>query len=74
LKIFGQHDIATISQMQRCIAAGGARGGGCDEAPQVYRRLNEVVAAHAGTIRVLHTLGPIGVAMAGEHTRDPYKD
>ena len=32
------------------------RGGDVDEAPQAYRRLPEVLAAHAGTIRVLHTL------------------
>jgi tRNA-splicing ligase RtcB len=50
------------------------RGGGADEAPQCYKRLPEVLAAHAGTIRVLHTLRPIGVAMAGKDTFDPYKD
>jgi tRNA-splicing ligase RtcB len=50
------------------------RGGGADEAPQCYKRLPEVLAAHGGTIRVLHTLMPIGVAMAGRETFDPYKD
>lgn len=50
------------------------RGGGCDEAPQAYRRLSEVLKAHAGTIRILHTLRPIGVAMAGEDVYDPFKD
>lgn len=50
------------------------RGGGPDEAPQCYKRLPDVLAAHAGTIRVLHTLEPIGVAMAGKDTFDPYKD
>lgn len=50
------------------------RGGGPDEAPQCYKRLTEVLAAHAGTIRVLHTLRPIGVAMAGKDTFDPYRD
>ena len=49
------------------------RGGDVDEAPQVYRRLNDVLAAHAGTIRVLHTLRPLGVAMAGRYIMDPYK-
>ena len=49
------------------------RGGDVDEAPQVYRRLNDVLAAHAGTIRVLHTLRPLGVAMAGRDIIDPYK-
>jgi tRNA-splicing ligase RtcB (3'-phosphate/5'-hydroxy nucleic acid ligase) len=50
------------------------RGGDVDEAPQVYRRLPDVLAAHEGTIRVLHTLRPLGVAMAGRDIVDPYKD
>jgi tRNA-splicing ligase RtcB len=50
------------------------RGGDVDEAPQAYRRLTEVLKAHAGTIRVLHTLRPLGVAMAGRNIVDPYKD
>ena len=50
------------------------RGGDLDEAPQVYRRLPDVLAAHAGTIRILHTLRPLGVAMAGRDIVDPYKD
>lgn len=50
------------------------RGGDLDEAPQAYRRLPDVLAAHAGTIRVLHTLRPLGVAMAGRDVVDPYKD
>ncbi|HEU4326281.1 MAG TPA: RtcB family protein [Roseiflexaceae bacterium] len=50
------------------------RGGGTDESPHVYRRLPDVLAAHQGTIRILHTLKPLGVAMAGEDVEDPYKD
>jgi tRNA-splicing ligase RtcB (3'-phosphate/5'-hydroxy nucleic acid ligase) len=50
------------------------RGGDLDEAPQAYRRLPDVLAVHAGTIRVLHTLRPVGVAMAGRDIVDPYKD
>jgi len=50
------------------------RGGDLDEAPQAYRRLPDVLAAHAGTIRILHTLRPLGVAMAGHAIADPYKD
>jgi tRNA-splicing ligase RtcB len=50
------------------------RGGDLDEAPQAYRRLTDVLHAHAGTIRVLHTLRPLGVAMAGRDIVDPYKD
>ncbi|MEO8596701.1 MAG: RtcB family protein [Candidatus Solibacter sp.] len=50
------------------------RGAGCDESPHCYKRLPEVLAEHAGTIRILHTLRPIGVAMAGANEFDPYKD
>lgn len=50
------------------------RGGDRDEAPQAYRRLPEVLQSHEGTIRVLQTLRPIGVAMAGRDVVDPYKD
>jgi tRNA-splicing ligase RtcB (3'-phosphate/5'-hydroxy nucleic acid ligase) len=50
------------------------RGGDLDEAPMAYRRLPEVLAHHAGTIRVLHTLRPVGVAMAGRDVKDPYQD
>jgi tRNA-splicing ligase RtcB (3'-phosphate/5'-hydroxy nucleic acid ligase) len=49
-------------------------GGGADEAPEVYKRLPDVLAAHAGSIRVKHTLRPLGVAMAGRDVVDPYKD
>jgi len=50
------------------------RGGGLDEAPQAYRRLPDVLAAQGSTVRVLHTLKPIIVVMAGENEYDPYKD
>ncbi len=50
------------------------RGAGTDESPHAYRRLPQVLAAHAGSIRVLHTLKPLGVVMAGEDVYDPYKD
>lgn len=50
------------------------RGAGTDESPHCYKRLPEVLSHHEGTIRVLHTLTPIGVAMAGPDVFDPYKD
>jgi tRNA-splicing ligase RtcB (3'-phosphate/5'-hydroxy nucleic acid ligase) len=50
------------------------RGAGVDESPHCYKRLAEVLAYHQETVRILHTLTPIGVAMAGENERDPYKD
>ncbi|HEV7350837.1 RtcB family protein [Telluribacter sp.] len=50
------------------------RGAGPDEAPECYKKLEEVLAYQGDTIRVLHRLKPIGVAMAGNETYDPYKD
>lgn len=50
------------------------RGAGTDESPHCYKRLPEVLGFHASTVRILHTLKPIGVAMAGENEFDPYKD
>jgi tRNA-splicing ligase RtcB (3'-phosphate/5'-hydroxy nucleic acid ligase) len=49
-------------------------GGGADEAPEVYKRLPDVLAAHGSTIRITHRLKPLGVAMAGGDVVDPYKD
>ncbi|KOX53928.1 metallophosphatase [Streptomyces purpurogeneiscleroticus] len=49
-------------------------GGEIDEAPQAYRRLPEVLAAQGETVRILHTLRPFAVAMAGEGEIDPWKD
>ncbi|GIO66429.1 RtcB family protein [Paenibacillus cookii] len=50
------------------------RGAGTDESPFVYRKLQDVLDAHAETIEVLHVLKPIGVCMAGADEFDPYKD
>ncbi len=62
--------------MQKWISEKGVilRGGGLDESPHAYRRLPEVLAAQGSTIKVLHTLRPIIVAMAGANEFDPYKD
>lgn len=49
-------------------------GGGADEAPEVYKRLPDVLDADAGSIRVKHTLRPLGVAMAGRDVHAAYKD
>ena len=50
------------------------RGGGRDESPDCYKRLPEVLAEMGDSIRILHTLTPLGVAMAGENEYDPFKD
>jgi len=62
--------------MQKWIAKKGVvlRGGGCDESPHCYRRLDEVLAAQGGTIEVLETLSPVIVVMAGPNEFDPFKD
>jgi tRNA-splicing ligase RtcB (3'-phosphate/5'-hydroxy nucleic acid ligase) len=71
-----QEGLVRHDEMMKWIAEKNVvlRGGDLDEAPQAYRRLPDVLAAHAGTIRILHTLRPLGVAMAGRDIVDPYKD
>ena len=68
--------LVTREMMQSWVRDRGVelRGAGTDESPHAYKRLPEVLAHHAGTVRVLHRLKPIGVAMAGEDVFDPYKD
>jgi tRNA-splicing ligase RtcB len=65
----------TRAEMDAWLAERGVllAGGGVDESPMAYRRLPEVLAHHAGTIKVLHTLRPFAVAMAGNEA-DPWKD
>jgi tRNA-splicing ligase RtcB len=45
-----------------------------DEAPSACKRFDAVLGYHSATIRILHHLTPIGVAMAGAETFDPDKD
>jgi tRNA-splicing ligase RtcB len=49
-------------------------GADLDESPMAYRRLPEVLSQHAASIKVLHTLRPFAVAMAGSGEFDPWKD
>lgn len=49
-------------------------GGDIDESPMAYRRLPDVLAHHDHSIRVLHTLRPFAVVMAGKGEFDPFKD
>lgn len=49
-------------------------GADLDESPMAYRRLPEMLSHHAESVRVLHTLRPFAVAMAGEGEFDPFKD
>lgn len=50
------------------------RGANAEEAPLAYKRLHEVLGYHDGTVRILHTLTPLGVAMAAGDVKDPYRD
>jgi tRNA-splicing ligase RtcB len=71
-----QPGLVRHDEMMKWVADAGVelRGADLDEAPQCYKRLPEVLGYHAESIRVLHTLTPIGVAMAGKDVVDPYKD
>jgi tRNA-splicing ligase RtcB (3'-phosphate/5'-hydroxy nucleic acid ligase) len=50
------------------------KGAGADECPAAYKNLSEVLKYQGDTIKILHTLHPIGVAMAGADVVDEYKD
>lgn len=74
VRVGGAIDFAAVA---RELAAAGIelRGGAADEAPAAYKRLKEVLAEQGEqTIRVTHELRPLGVAMAGADTFDPFKD
>ena len=49
-------------------------GADLDESPMAYRRLPDVLAHHVGSVRVVHTLRPFAVVMAGAGEFDPFKD
>jgi tRNA-splicing ligase RtcB (3'-phosphate/5'-hydroxy nucleic acid ligase) len=65
----------TPEMMRKWVKQAGVelRGAGTDESPHCYKRLPDVLEQQEG-IRVLHTLHPVGVAMAGAQEFDPYKD
>jgi tRNA-splicing ligase RtcB len=69
----GEIDFKTVKEKIRQSGI-ELRGGGADEAPEAYKRLDEVLEFHKNTIKILHRLKPIGVAMAGENVYDPYID
>lgn len=50
------------------------RGGDADEAPECYKKLDEVLKYQGETIKILFRLHPVGVAMAGSDVFDPYWD
>lgn len=72
----GQPGLISRKMMLDWVQTAGVelRGAGTDESPHCYKRLPEVLQHHKGSIRVLHTLTPVGVAMAGENEYDPFRD
>ena len=78
-RLFGRREAKrrfTREQMDAWLRARGVIliGADLDESPMAYRRLPEVLAQHAGTVKVLHTLRPFAVVMAGEGEFDPFRD
>lgn len=71
-----QNGLVRHDDMMKWIKEKGVelRGADVDEAPQAYRRLSEVLDYHKNTIKILHTLTPMGVCMAGANVVDPYRD
>lgn len=66
--------LVSAEDMRRATEGVVLRGGDLDEAPQVYRKLDDVIAAQRNTVEVLHTLRPLIVCMAPSRLRDPYRD
>jgi tRNA-splicing ligase RtcB len=78
-RLFGRKEAKrrfTHAEMEAWLTERGVQlaGGDLDESPMAYRRLPDVLACHAGSIKVRHTLRPFAVAMAGEGDFDPWKD
>lgn len=49
-------------------------GGGADESPECYKKLEEVLDYHKDSVQIETRLTPIIVCMAGANEFDPYKD
>lgn len=66
----------TKAMMEQWLLTKGVirRGGGVDESPHVYRRLNNVLKEQGDTIEVDIRLRPLVVVMAGANEKDPYQD
>lgn len=64
------NEVKTLAEGKGIVLKGGA----ADEAPQCYKNLDEVLDRQGDSIRLIHRLKPLGVAMAGTEISDPYKD
>jgi len=70
-RLFGRKEAKrrfTRAEMDAWLQSRGVTlvGADLDESPMAYRRLPEVLAHHARSVKVLHTLRPFAVAMAKE--------
>lgn len=78
-RLFGRREAKrrfTRAEMDEWLQGRGVTliGADLDESPMAYRRLPEVLAEHAGSVKVVHTLRPFAVVMAGDGEFDPFKD
>jgi tRNA-splicing ligase RtcB len=78
-RLFGRKEAKrrfTREEMESWLTERGVTlfGADLDESPMAYRRLPEVLVHHASSIKVLHTLRPFVVVMAGAGEFDPWKD
>jgi tRNA-splicing ligase RtcB len=78
-RLFGRNEAKRRFQrdeMERWLHERGVMllGADLDESPMAYRRLPEVLAHHSASIKILHTLRPFAVVMAGAGEIDPFKD
>jgi tRNA-splicing ligase RtcB (3'-phosphate/5'-hydroxy nucleic acid ligase) len=78
-RVFGRKEAKrrfTREEMEHWLTERGVTliGADLDESPMAYRRLPEVLAHHSNSVKVLHTLRPFAVVMAGSGEFDPWKD
>ncbi|SFV29629.1 RtcB family protein [Hyphomicrobium facile] len=78
-RVFGRKEAKrrfSRQQMDEWLRSRGVTlvGADLDESPMAYRRLDEVLAHHTSSVRVLHRLTPFVVVMAGDGEFDPWKD
>ncbi len=78
-RLFGRQEAKrrfTKAEMETWLQRRGVllSGADLDESPMAYRRLPDVLAHHAASVKVLHALRPFAVAMAGDGEFDPWKD
>jgi tRNA-splicing ligase RtcB len=78
-RVFGRNEAKrrfAREEMDRWLQERGVMliGADLDESPMAYRRLPDVLAHHANSIKVLHRLRPFAAVMAGSGEFDPWKD